>query len=126
LSLDCFAAELYVKALYAMEHSGPPPRGHAVKWYYMRLKPKTKGRIRNNFSAEVSKRSKAMATMPSGDRALYSSLIKLLNASKGAYMDVRYLYERIWEKKKDMACSDLIRRAVRQTVLGIRLERGFR
>jgi hypothetical protein len=35
-------------------------------------------------------------------------------------------YERIWEKKKDMACSDLIRRAVRQTVLGIRLERGFR
>jgi hypothetical protein len=114
---DAFALELYMKCLYAMDHS-ECIRGHDVKQIYRGLKANTKRRLRNNYNAEVSK-TRLLSTMDARNRKTMTSFTSYLNLSRRMFEEIRYLFERAAIKKSRLAYWPLLRFAARKSVLDI-------
>jgi hypothetical protein len=119
MTVDSFSLELYLKCLWAMDHSGPPPYGHDIAWFYKKLKRKTKKLLRDNYDAVVAQ-SGLPDTMDPRNRALMSDFKRYLKFSNRTFLEVRYLYEREWMKKPRIRYWSVMRNTVRKTILDIR------
>jgi len=115
--VDTFALELYFKCLYAMDH-GVLIRGHDIKTIYKKLKRRTKHRLKKNYDRTVSK-SDLPGTMQKRSRSGFTNLNLYLGHSRRAFEEVRYLFERVSERKIPIRYWSVLRQAARSSVLDI-------
>lgn len=112
LLVDSFAAEIYLKCIYVLEISNPPPRDHDWKGLFEALAPATQEVIRSTFRQRI-KSHPVLANLHiiNSDAVKVTDFDRSLEAAKHTFDRRRYLYEGM--PSGEWFYADLLREAVR-------------